>query len=146
MQNYVLSDQDRQFFLKCQLFEASKKGDVELIQSLITQGADVRADHCEVLLHAAKADAVNVFKFLSSIDNQLDILEPRIIYVCMEYNSLAVIKFLINYAAKVDRPINIESDYKNQFIEIKTSMDEQKLLQEDYKTPISNKSKTKGGL
>lgn len=146
MQNDVLSDEYRQFFLTQELFEASKNGDVELIQSLITQGVDVRADHCEVLLHAAKADKVNVFKFLSSIDKPLDVLDPRIIYVCMENNSLAVIKFLINYAAEFGRPINVEGVYMNQFIEIKTSMDEKKLLEADYNKSISNKSKTKSGL
>ena len=131
MEDNELSERDKKFLLQSQLIYAAEDGDIESIKSLISQGADVHAD--DVLLRAAKANAVSVFEFFASSNIEIDIFDDLVIHVAMENKSMKVVKFLIEYSAIICKELNPKGSYKNQFLEIQTSLYEKKLLEEDFK-------------
>lgn len=133
MKNSELSDRDKNFVLQCQLNDAAIEGDIERISSLLSQGVDVHAHDDEILLHAARANAVRTFEFFASCNIEMDIFDDLVIHVAMESKSMKVIKFLIEHSAIIGRELNPEGSYKNQFTEIKNSIYEKRLLEADFK-------------
>ena len=135
MEGNELSERDKKFVLQCELIDAAKDGDIESIKSLISKGVDIHAHDDEVLLHAAKADAVSVFEFFSSSSFGLDIFDDRIIHVVTENKSTQIAEFLIKHSAISGKKLNIKGSHKTQFFEMQTALYEKKLLDEDLKKP-----------
>ncbi len=136
-----LSTDDKRFLLNYHLIEAAKADDLELFQSLITQGAEINADNGIVLIEATAKNKIRILKYLQKIGVDLDGRKDELIRIAYLNDCLDVAKYLARQGADLDI---VEGKFKEQLIDYMTSIDELAILDNDLKSITANKDKSIG--